>query len=69
MNKAFFTKSHGGIPSAMIEKCFLKNRGVVEIIHSHCSPDLTPAECFLFSKVKATIKKRSFITSMTSKQR
>ena len=40
--------------SAMTVKYFLANHGIVEMSHPHYSPDLLPADCFLFPERKKT---------------
>jgi len=53
---------HDNVPShnATIVKQFLAQRKVTVLDHPPCSPDLAPADYFLFPKVKSHIKGRIF---------
>jgi hypothetical protein len=46
--------------SALAVKPFLAKHGVVETSHPPCSPDLAPANIFLFPTVKTTSKGKTF---------
>jgi histone-lysine N-methyltransferase SETMAR len=46
--------------SALLVKIFLAKHGVVEISHPPYSPDLAPAEVFLFPAVKPALKEKKF---------
>jgi hypothetical protein len=52
---------HDNAPShsALVVKTFLAKKGVVEISHPPYSPDLTPADFFLFPTVKTALKGKS----------
>jgi hypothetical protein len=41
-------------------KTFLAKHGVVEISHPHYSPDLAPADSFLFPTAKTALKGKRF---------
>jgi hypothetical protein len=53
---------HDNAPShsALVVKIFLAKHGVVEIRHPPYSPDLTPADLFLFPTVKTALKGKRF---------
>ena len=53
---------HDNVPShnATIVKQFLAQRKVTVLDHPPCSPDLAPADYFLFPKVKSHLKGRLF---------
>jgi histone-lysine N-methyltransferase SETMAR len=53
---------HDNAPSysALAVKIFLPKHGVVEIRHSPYSPDLAPADFFLFPTVKTALKGKRF---------
>jgi histone-lysine N-methyltransferase SETMAR len=46
--------------SALVIKIFLAKHGVVEISHPPYSPDLAPADLFLFPTVKTALKGKRF---------
>jgi len=52
------------VPSynAAIVKKFLANRNVAVLHHPPDSPDIAPADYFLFSKLKSSLKGRHFQT-------
>jgi hypothetical protein len=52
-----------------VVKIFLAKQGVVEISHPPYSPDLSPADIFLFATVKTALKERGFRTLKTLKKR
>ena len=49
-------------PNAAIAKQFLSNRSIAVLHHPHDSPDLAPADYFLFPKLKFSLKGRHFET-------
>jgi hypothetical protein len=53
---------HDNVPShsALVVKIFLAKHCVVEISHPPYSPDLAPADFFLFLTVKTALKERGF---------
>ena len=55
---------HDNAPShnAAIVKKFLENRNVAVLHHPPDSPDLAPADYFLFPKLKFSLKERHFQT-------
>jgi hypothetical protein len=46
--------------SALVVKIFLTKHGVMEISYPSCSPDLEPADFFLFPRVKTALKGKRF---------
>ena len=53
---------HDNAPSHKALKKFLANRNVAVLHHPSYSPDLAPADYFLFPKLKLSFKGRSFET-------
>lgn len=53
---------HNNAPShsALVVKKFPGKHGVLELSHPPCSPDLSPADFFLFPMVKTEPKERDF---------
>ena len=56
---------HDNAPShkAAIVKKFLANRNVAVLHHPPYSPDLAPADCFLFPQVQISLKRAAFSNS------
>jgi histone-lysine N-methyltransferase SETMAR len=56
----FLLHDNAAFHSALVVKIFLAKQGVLEISHPPYSPDLAPADPFLFSTVKTSIKGKRF---------
>jgi hypothetical protein len=56
----FFLHDNAPSHSALVVKTFLAKHGVVEISHPPYSPDLAPADFFLFPTVKTALNGKRF---------